>query len=134
MDFKRHEKPRIVCYRRRFALSGARPGEHDLRSLVRSRPKVSRLSLFNDYSVTTAYGHREVLVRGYIHEVAIPCAAEEIARHPWSYQHEDFVLNPLHYLALLERKIGALDQAAPLPVMPGLDRQVRPWWRRRGAW
>jgi hypothetical protein len=27
---------------------------------------------------------------------------------------EDFVFNPLHYLALLERKIGALDQAAPL--------------------
>src|SRR5260370_37502115 len=27
---------------------------------------------------------------------------------------EGFVFNPLHYLALLERKIGALDQAAPL--------------------
>jgi hypothetical protein len=25
------------------------------------------------------------------------------------------ILEPLHYLALLERKIGALDQAAPLP-------------------
>ena len=29
-------------------------------------------------------------------------------------EREDFVFNPLHYLALLERKIGALDQAAPL--------------------
>src|SRR6476620_7316232 len=37
-----------------------------------------------------------------------------IARHPRSYEREDFVFNPLHYLALLERKIGALDQAAPL--------------------
>jgi hypothetical protein len=55
-----------------------------------------------------------VLVRGYVHEVVIACAAEEIARHPRSYEHEDFVFNPLHYLALLERKIGALDQAAPL--------------------
>ena len=26
----------------------------------------------------------------------------------------DFVFDPLHYLALLERKVGALDQAAPL--------------------
>jgi transposase len=80
--------------------------------------RVSSLSLVryrgNDYSVPTAYGHREVLVRGYIHEVAISCGAEEIARHPRSYEREDFVFNPLHYLSLLERKIGALDQAAPL--------------------
>jgi transposase len=80
--------------------------------------RVSSLSLVryrgNDYSVPTAYGHREVLVRGYVHEVMIACAGEEIARHARSYQHEDFVFNPLHYLALLERKIGALDQAAPL--------------------
>jgi transposase len=80
--------------------------------------RVSSLSLVryrgNDYSVPTAYGHREVLVRGYVHEVAIACATEEIARHPRSYEREDFVFDPLHYLALLERKIGALDQAAPL--------------------
>jgi len=80
--------------------------------------RVSSLSLVryrgNDYSVPTAYGHREVLVRGYVHEVVIACGAEEIARHPRSYEREDFIFNPLHYLALLERKIGALDQAAPL--------------------
>ena len=80
--------------------------------------RVSSLSLVryrgNDYSVPTAYGHREVLVRGYVHEVVISCGAEEIARHPRSYEKEDFVFSPLHYLALLERKIGALDQAAPL--------------------
>ena len=80
--------------------------------------RVNSLSLVryrgNDYSVSTAYGHREVLVRGYVHEVVIACAADEIARHPRSYEREDFVFNPLHYLALLERKIGALDQAAPL--------------------
>jgi hypothetical protein len=31
-----------------------------------------------------------------------------------SYGREEFVFDPLHYLALLEQKIGALDQAAPL--------------------
>lgn len=80
--------------------------------------RVSSLSLVryrrNDYSVPTAYGHREVLVRGYVHEVVIACGAEEIARHPRSYEREDFIFDPLHYLALLEHKIGALDQAAPL--------------------
>ncbi len=37
-----------------------------------------------------------------------------IACHPRSYEREDFVFDPLHYLELLEYKIGALDQAAPL--------------------
>jgi transposase len=80
--------------------------------------RVSSLSLVRyrgtDYSVPTAYGHREVVIRGYVHEVVISCGAEIIARHVRSYEREDFVFDPLHYLALLERKIGALDQAAPL--------------------
>jgi Integrase core domain len=80
--------------------------------------RVSSLSLVryrrNDYSVPTAYGHQTVLVRGYVHEVAIICGAEVIARHSRSYEREDFVFDPLHYLALLEQKTNALDQAAPL--------------------
>ena len=84
----------------------------------RQASRVSSLSLVryrtNDYSVPVAYGHRDVLVRGYVDEVVISCGAEVIARHPRSYEQEDFVFDPIHYLPLLERKIGALDQAAPL--------------------
>ena len=80
--------------------------------------RVNSLSLVRyrgtDYSVPTAYGHREVLIRGYVHDVVISCGAEIIAQHARSYEREDFVFEPLHYLALLERKTGALDQAAPL--------------------
>jgi hypothetical protein len=80
--------------------------------------RVSSLSLVRyrgtDYSVPTAYGHREVLIRGYVDTVVIACGADVIARHLRSYEREDFVFDPLHYLALLERKTGALDQAAPL--------------------
>jgi hypothetical protein len=80
--------------------------------------RVSSLALVryerNDYSVPSAYGHRPVLVRGYVEEVVIACGAEVIARHERSYAREDFVFDPRHYLALLEQKIGALDQAAPL--------------------
>jgi hypothetical protein len=80
--------------------------------------RVSSLSLVryrtNDYSVPVAYGHRDVLVRGYVHEVVISCGSEVIARHRRSYDRDDFVFNPLHYLPLLEQKTGALDQAAPL--------------------
>lgn len=80
--------------------------------------RVSSLSLVrykrNDYSVPVAFGHREVLIRGYVDEVVIACGAHEIARHRRSWEKEDFVFNPLHYLALIERKTNALDQAAPL--------------------
>ena len=68
----------------------------------------------NDYSVPVAYGYRQVWVRGYVDRVVIGCAAEVIARHPRSYEGEDMVFDPLHYLPLIERKVGALDQAAPL--------------------
>lgn len=80
--------------------------------------RVSSLSLVRyhstDYSVPTVYGYREVLIRGYVDEVVIACGADIIARHARSYEREDFVFDPLHYLALLEQKVGALDQAAPL--------------------
>jgi transposase len=80
--------------------------------------KVSSLSLVryraNDYSVPTLYGHRDVLVKGYVHEVVIACGSEVIARHRRSYEREDMIFDPRHYLALLEEKTRALDQAAPL--------------------
>ena len=84
-----------------------------------TRPtRVTSLSLVryrrNDYSVPTAYGHREVVVKGCVDEVVIVCGSEEIARHRRSYEREVLVFDPRHYLALLERTIGALDQAAPL--------------------
>ena len=68
----------------------------------------------NDYSVPVAYGHRDVLVKGYVDRVVVSCGAEIIARHPRSYEQDDFIFDPIHYLPLLERKTGALDQAAPL--------------------
>lgn len=68
----------------------------------------------NDYSVPTTYGFREVVVKGFVDEVVILCGANEIARHRRSYEKGALVFDPLHYLALIEQKPGALDQAAPL--------------------
>jgi hypothetical protein len=76
--------------------------------------KAGRISSLSLVRYPIAYGHREVLIRGCVDEVVISCGAEVIGRHPRSYEREDFVFNPLRYLALLERKIGALDQAASL--------------------
>src|SRR5271170_6470577 len=80
--------------------------------------RVTSLSLVryrsNDYSVPTEYGHRQVLVKGYVHHVVIICGSEVIARHERSYERESAVFDPLHYLKLLEHKSRALEQAAPL--------------------
>jgi hypothetical protein len=80
--------------------------------------RVNSLSLVryraNDYSVPTQYGHRQVWVKGYVHEVVITCGNDVIARHERSYEREAVVFDPLHYLALIEQKTRALDQAAPL--------------------
>ena len=93
--------------------------------------RVSSLSLVryrsNDYSVPTQYGHRQVWVKGYVHEVVIACGSELIARHERSYERETVVFDPLHYLALLEQKTRALDQAAPLAgwQLPACFAQLR---------
>ena len=92
------------------------PVPHD--ACEKQAGRVSSLSLVryrtNDYSVPVAYGHRDVMVKGYVDRVVISCGSEVIAQHPRSYERDDFVYDPIHYLPLLEQKTGALDQAAPL--------------------
>lgn len=68
----------------------------------------------NDYSVPSTYGFRDVTIRAFVDVVEIGCGGEIIACHPRCYEREQMVFNPVHYFALLERKPGALDQAAPL--------------------
>ena len=46
--------------------------------------------------------------------IVIGCGAEVIARHQRSYEKADMVFEPMHFLPLLEQKVGALDQVAPL--------------------
>ena len=67
-----------------------------------------------DYSAPTVHAYKDVMVKGYVDRVEITLGAEIIARHPRSYVRGDVVYDPLHYLSLLEKKPGALDQAAPL--------------------
>ena len=106
------ERPRRDCE----ALMVLPPAPFD--ACDRQGTRVSSLSLVryrtNDYSVPVAYGHREVWIRGDVHEVVIGCGGGIIARHPRSYERDDMVFDPIHYLPLLEQKIAALDQAAPL--------------------
>ena len=81
----------------------------------------------SDYSAPTAYGFRDVVVKGFVDQVVIICDGEEIARHKRSYERGSFICDPLHYLALIEQKPGALDQARPLQgwALPEQFRHLR---------
>jgi transposase len=79
---------------------------------------VSSLSLVrfddNDYSVPTEYAHHPVVVNADWREVRLCHLGREVACHRRIWEKERVSFEPLHYLALLERKPGALDQARPL--------------------
>ena len=68
----------------------------------------------NDYSVPVRWAHHPVVVKGYTERVEIYHVDRMIARHRRLWGKEGVKFEPLHYLALLERKPGALDHARPL--------------------
>jgi hypothetical protein len=68
----------------------------------------------NDYSVPVAWAHHELTVKGGIEEVQIADKTELVAVHKRIWAREQVSFDPLHYLALLERKPGAFDSARPL--------------------
>ncbi|MEM9148723.1 MAG: IS21 family transposase [Pseudomonadota bacterium] len=98
------------------ALMPLPPGPYDACEKVSTRATSISMVRYrgNDYSVPVTYAHHEVQVRGYVGAVVIGAGTEVIARHRRSYEKADMVFDPLHFLPLLEKKIGALDQAAPL--------------------
>jgi transposase len=68
----------------------------------------------NRYSVPVELARRELTIKAYPFEVQILNDQQVIATHPRSYQREQDIYDPLHYLALLEQRPGAFDYAKPL--------------------
>ena len=68
----------------------------------------------NDYSVPAQYAHHPVVVKGSIAKVEIFRLDRRIASHERVWLKEAVTFDPLHYLAILEGKPGALDHARPL--------------------
>ena len=89
-----------------------------LESCEKRTGRVSSTSLVryrnNDYSLPTIYGFRDVVVKGFVDRVVILCGGVVVARHKRAYSEGEFVADPQHYLALIEQKPNALDQAAAL--------------------
>jgi transposase len=68
----------------------------------------------NDYSVPVVYAHHEILIKGYVDRVVLCHHHQVVAEHQRSWGKEGIFFDPRHYLALLERKPGALNYARPL--------------------
>jgi transposase len=68
----------------------------------------------NDYSVPVRYAHRKLLVVATVEEVRLVYEDRLVAQHTRCWDRERTFFEPIHYLALLERKPGGIDYARPL--------------------
>lgn len=62
----------------------------------------------NRYSVPVAYAHRRVTVLAYPERIEVLCQGNAIARHERSYEQHQDILDPMHYVPLLERRPALL--------------------------
>ena len=79
----------------------------------------------NRYSVPALYQKREVLLRASVWQIDVLAdrGATLIARHPRSYDREQDILDPRHYLGLLAQRPGALAHCKAIVQ-----------WEREGRW
>lgn len=68
----------------------------------------------NRYSVPVERAHRNLVIKAYPFRIDILHLDEVIASHPRCYGREREVLDPLHYLPLLEQRPGAFEHAKPI--------------------
>jgi transposase len=85
----------------------------------------------NWYSVPPQYVGQIVTVHAYVFRVELAWQDQVIASHTRSYDREEEVLDPHHYLPVLLRKPGALARATPIlkwslpPVYEAYHRRLR---------
>ena len=68
----------------------------------------------NRYSVPADHVHEALWLRAFVHRVEIGNGRQTLAVHPRCYGRERDILNPMHYLAQLEQRPGAWEQAKPI--------------------
>ena len=65
----------------------------------------------NRYSVPRPFAFEMVTVKGYVAKVVIVANGQIVATHERSLEKQTMILDPVHYLATLGRKPGALDHS-----------------------
>ncbi len=68
----------------------------------------------NSYSVPTKYAYRQITIVATVDEVRLIFEDQLLARHRRHWGKHQSFFDPVHYLALLERKPGGFDHARPL--------------------
>ena len=68
----------------------------------------------NRYSVPTEYVGKQLSLRAYPFRVEVLSLSQVVAEHPRCLGREQDVLDPLHYLGLLEQRPGAFEYAIPM--------------------
>jgi transposase len=81
----------------------------------------------NRYSVPVAHARRPITIVASVDQVRLVDAGRLIATHPRSWKRDQDVYDPVHYLALLEKKPGGFDHAKPLEAwgLPACFDQLR---------
>lgn len=88
----------------------------------------------NDYSVPVAWAHHALTAVGGVQAVRVLAGDAVVAEHPRDWGREQVRYDPVHYLALLERRPGAFDVARPLaswdlpPCLGILRRRLEADW------
>jgi len=90
----------------------------------------------NRYSVPVDKARKNLVLKAYPFRIDILDQKEVIASHTRCYERKQDVLDPLHYLPLLEQRPGAFDHAQPIrrwretwpPVYETLLNQLRQQW------
>jgi hypothetical protein len=75
----------------------------------------------NRYSVPVEDAHEALLLRAFADRIELSSGAHLVATHPRCWEREQDILNPLHFLSLLERKPRAFIQSKAI-------RQWREQW------
>ena len=90
----------------------------------------------NRYSVPTDEAYQNLTLKAYPFRIDILHFDRVVASHPRSYARKQDILDPLHYLPLLEQRPGAFDHAKPLrrwreswpPIYEQLLEHLRAKW------
>ena len=94
-----------------------RPVSMPFDGYVESSVRVSSTCLVradnNRYSVPAEYAGKVVSVRISAETIRVVKDSQVLAEHPRCFAREQLILEPLHYLSILEKKPGALRHGAP---------------------
>lgn len=90
----------------------------------------------NRYSVPADQSYQQLVLKAYPFQIKVIHLDQVIAEHPRCYERQQDILDPLHYLPLLEQRPGAFDHAQPIrrwratwpPIYERLLAQLRTRW------